>query len=122
MRYLRIYAEDGGASRFEDVELEGTITHIVNGVPPLLVSGPYRCSEITFVEQRGDASNWETHVAPRRQWLIVISGRAVVTTSDGERREVGPGDVVLAEDTGGRGHLTMPLTEVFRFAMIPVAP
>jgi quercetin dioxygenase-like cupin family protein len=122
MLYLRIYAEDDGASRFEDVELEGTLTHIVDGIPPLLVSGSFACSGITFVEQRGNTSNWETHVAPRRQWLIVISGRATVTTSDGERREVGPGDVVLAEDTGGRGHLTMPLTEVFRFAMIPLAP
>src|SRR5438445_784600 len=114
MRYLRIYAEDDGASRFEDVELEGTLTNVLDGVPPLLVSGPFACSEITFVEQREYSSNWETHVAPRRQWLIVISGRAVVTTSDGERREVGPGEVVLAEDTAGRGHLTTPLTEVFR--------
>jgi mannose-6-phosphate isomerase-like protein (cupin superfamily) len=119
--WIRALPEDDGASRFEDVELEGTLTHIVDGVHPLLVSGSFACSEITFVDQREYASNWETHVAPRRQWLIVISGRAVVTTSDGERREVGPGDVVLAEDTAGRGHLTMPLTEVFRFAMIPVA-
>ena len=121
MRYLRIYAEDGGASRFEDVELEGTMTHIVNGVPPLLVSGPFGCSEITFVEQPKDASDWEAHVAPRKQWITVISGRAAITTTDGKCREVGPGDIVLVEDTAGRGHLTTPLTTDFRFAMIPNA-
>ena len=121
MRYLRIYAEDGGASRFEDVELEGTVTHIVNGVPPLLVSGPFGCSEIMFVEQPKDASDWEAHVAPRKQWIIVISGRAAITTTDGKCREVGPGEFILVEDTAGRGHLTTPLTVDFRFAMIPVA-
>ena len=120
MRYLRIYAEDGGASRFEDVELEGTMTHIVNGVPPLLVSGPFGCSEITFVEQPKDA-HWEAHVAPRKQWIIVLCGRAAITITDGQCREVGPGDIVLVEDTAGRGHLTTPLTTDFRFAMIPNA-
>ena len=121
MRYLRIYAEDDGASLFEDVELEGTMTHIVDGLPPLLVSGPFRCSEITFVEQQKDALDWEVHVAPRKQWIIVLSGRAAITTTDGQRREVGPGDVILAEDTTGRGHLTTPLTADGRFAMIPCA-
>jgi hypothetical protein len=38
----------------------------------------------------------------------------------GECREVGPGEVILAEDTAGRGHLATPLTMDFRFAMIPV--
>ena len=121
MRYLRIYAEDDGASRFEDVELEGTLTHIVDGVPPLLVSGSFACNEITFVEQPKDALDWEAHVAPRRQWIIVISGRVAITTTDGKCRELGPGDVILLEDTAGRGHLTKPLTVDFQFAMIPSA-
>ncbi len=121
MRYLRIYAGDDGASRFEDVELHGTMTHIVGGVPPLLVSGPFACREITFVEQPRDASGWEAHVAPRKQWIIVISGRVAITTTDGKCREVSPGDVILAEDTAGQGHLTTPLTVDFRFAMIPSA-
>ena len=121
MRYLRIYSEGDGASRFEDVELEGTMTHIVDGLPPLLVSGPFACSGVTFVEPPKDAVNWEVHVAPRKQWLIVISGRVAITTTDGKRREVGPGEVILAEDTAGRGHLTTPLTVDFRFAMIPIA-
>jgi quercetin dioxygenase-like cupin family protein len=121
MRYLRIYAGGDGASRFEDVELEGTLTRVVDGVPPLLVSGPFACSGIAFVEQPEEASDWEAHVAPRKQWVIVLSGRAAITTSDGQCREVGPGDVILAEDTAGRGHLSTPLTADVRLAVIPVA-
>jgi len=74
-----------------------------------------------FVEQPKEASDWTAHVAPRKQWLIGISGRVAITTSDGQCREVGPGDVILAEDTTGRGHLSTPLTADVRFAMIPVA-
>jgi quercetin dioxygenase-like cupin family protein len=121
MRYLRVYAGDDGTSRFEDVELKGTLTSIVEGVPPLLVSGPFACSGIAFVEEPEEASDWQAHVAPRKQWVIMISGRAAITTSDGQRREVGPGDVILAEDTTGRGHLSTRLTADVRFAVIPCA-
>jgi quercetin dioxygenase-like cupin family protein len=121
MRYLRVYAGDDGASRFEDVELKGAPVRVAEGVPPLLVSGPFACSGILFVEQPKGASDWQAHVAPRKQWIIVLSGRAAITTTDGQCREVGPGDVILAEDTTGRGHLTTPLTAEGRCVMIPCA-
>jgi quercetin dioxygenase-like cupin family protein len=121
MRCLRIYAGDDGGFRFEDVELPASRTHIVDGVPPLLVSGPFACTGVTFVAQPQDASDWQAHVAPRKQWVIVLSGRAAITTSDGVRREIGPGDVILAEDTTGQGHVSTPLTRDLRFAMIPAA-
>jgi hypothetical protein len=121
MRYLRIYTGDNGSSRFEDVELKGTLTEVVNGLAPLLVSGPFAGTGIMFVEQPENAFTEEVHVAPRRQWVIVLSGRIAITTSDGIRREVGPGSVVLAEDTTGRGHLSTPLTRDFGCAFIPIS-
>lgn len=123
MRYLRIYAGDDGGSRLEDIELPASLTRVADGLPPLLVSGPFACSGIIFVEQQKEASAsaWAAHVAPRKQWVIAISGRIAITTSDGQYREVGAGDVILAEDTTGRGHLSTPLTADVRFAMIPVA-
>jgi hypothetical protein len=50
MRYLRIYAEDDGTSRFEDVELKRKLTHIVDGVPPLLVSGLSRAAKFQLID------------------------------------------------------------------------
>ncbi|HCT78762.1 MAG TPA: hypothetical protein DGT23_19815 [Micromonosporaceae bacterium] len=88
-------------------------------MPPLLLSGPFPGQGITFVEQPADAEDWEPHVAPRRQWVVVLTGRAAVTVSTGERREVGPGDVLLFEDTSGEGHVSTPLTRDLSFAMIP---
>jgi hypothetical protein len=88
---------------------------------PLLVSGPFPVHAALFVAQPKDATDWLAHVAPQRQWVILLSGRVAVTT-DGERREFIPGDVILAEDTTGQGRLSTPLTADVTFVMIPVAP
>jgi quercetin dioxygenase-like cupin family protein len=44
------------------------------------------------------------HNAPRRQYVLTLTGRLEFTTRDGEVFEIGPGDVLLAEDTTGGGH------------------
>ncbi|MFI6096131.1 hypothetical protein ACIA8G_11285 [Lentzea sp. NPDC051213] len=120
MRYVRVFADDNGKSVFEDVEVEGTPTVTVVGVPPLLVSGPFQATSMTVVEQpSGGTPDWELHVAPRKQWLIVLAGRAAVTVSSGEKREFGPGSMLSFEDTEGEGHLSTPLTDDLSFAMFP---
>jgi hypothetical protein len=119
VRYVRVVADEGGRSRFEDAELPAEPGHTVEGVPPLLLSGPFPVSEVIFVEVPTETPDWEPHVAPRRLWVIVLSGRAAITVSDGERREFGTGDVLLMEDTSGEGHLSTPLAGPLTYAMIP---
>jgi hypothetical protein len=53
------------------------------------------------------------HENPRPQWIIPLSGRWFVETTDGKRIEMGPGDVSLGEDQGSKpdargrkGHLS----------------
>ena len=49
------------------------------------------------------------HPAPRRQFVITIQGEAEIVTSDGTTLPLGPGSIVLVEDTAdtnGRGHIT----------------
>ena len=46
------------------------------------------------------------HGAPRRQFVVCLRGRFSVTTSGGETREFGPGDWVLFDDVGSKGHIT----------------
>jgi len=123
MRYVRVFADENGRSAFEDVEVEGTPTVTVEGVPPLLVSGPFPASAMLVVEQPPDGTpEWEPHVAPRAQWLVVLTGRAAVTVSNGERREFGPGTLLSFEDTEGEGHVSTPLTDDLSFAMFPHQP
>jgi EutQ-like cupin domain len=119
MRYVRVLVDGDGRSGFVDEEVAGDATVLVDGVPPLLVSGPFPVRGFTFVEQPPATPAWDPHVAPRRQWVVVLRGRSEVTVSTGERREFGPGDVVLFEDTTGEGHVSTPLTEDLALMMIP---
>ena len=52
----------------------------------------------------GDFIDW--HPAPRRQWVIVLSGDLEIGLGDGSLRRFGPGDARLIEDTTGHGHTT----------------
>jgi hypothetical protein len=119
--YVRIYAGDDGVSHFEDVDAEVSAQVVADGVPPLLVTGPFPVSALQFVEQRPGGPDWEPHVAPRRQWVICVRGRAEITVSDGERRRFEPGASILVEDVTGEGHVSTPLTDDLAFVMLPVA-
>ena len=52
----------------------------------------------------GRVADW--HVAPRRQYVITLSGRGEVELVDGTKIELGPGSIDLAEDLTGKGHIT----------------
>jgi hypothetical protein len=121
MQYARIYSTDGGGSAFEDLDAAMTERRIVDDMPPVLVSAPFPANSLVFVERTPEMPDWESHVAPRRQWVIAVRGRVAITVSTGERREFGPGEPILVEDTEGEGHVTTPLTDDVAFVMIPVA-
>jgi hypothetical protein len=46
------------------------------------------------------------HPTPVIQTLICLRGAVRVTASDGDTREIGPGDVWRMADTHGKGHHT----------------
>ena len=52
----------------------------------------------------GRVANW--HTAPRRQYVITISGHGEIELTGGKKIEVGPGSIELAEDLTGKGHIT----------------
>jgi quercetin dioxygenase-like cupin family protein len=63
----------------------------------------------------------EWHCAPRRQYSIALSGTAEIEVGDGTKARVGPGDIVLAEDLTGRGHVTRVVGDQPRFyAIVPL--
>ena len=62
------------------------------------------------------------HTAPRRQYVVTLSGRGEIETSDGHKVQLGPGQVLLVEDTTGKGHITRALAGEDRVTLqIPLA-
>jgi quercetin dioxygenase-like cupin family protein len=121
MRYVKVTVTNDGGSHFVDADLDDELRTVGQGLPPLRIAGPYEATQIMFVVQSGNASDWHHHVAPQRQWIIVQTGRIAITVTDGERREFGPGDALLVEDTTGAGHLSTPMTDNVTLAAIPTA-
>ena len=52
----------------------------------------------------GTVQTW--HNAPRRQYVITLSGQGEVELAGGKKIHLGPGHIELAEDTTGKGHIT----------------
>lgn len=49
---------------------------------------------------------FDMHTAPNKQYIIYLDGEVEVTTSGGEKVIFKPGDILLANDTTGMGHIT----------------
>lgn len=94
--FVRLYTGDDGQSHFEDQNApKDPFT-----VAPVRESAGYSFHR----SEPGYFMDW--HNAPRRQYVISLSGHMEIGIGDGTVRRFGPGDVVLAEDLTGRGHTT----------------
>lgn len=100
MKYIRIYAGPDGESHFEDLEVELEETPNGSGYSDLVPA-----TGVIFRRTPADQYlDW--HPAPRRQFVVTLSGEAEVEASDGEVRQIVPGTIMLADDTTGKGHIT----------------
>ena len=100
MRIARLYAGSDGKSHFEDIDI------------PLVddEAGEQRSEfiEATGIILRETSSEFsiDFHNAPRRQFVITLAGEGEIIVGDGTSRRFGPGDIMLAEDITGQGHIT----------------
>lgn len=101
MRVTRIYTGDDGESHFEDLDVDLKDLGKVGAMSSL-----WPASGVIFRETAGDYDlDW--HTAPRRQLVVNLAGGQVeIEVGDGTKRRLGPGDILLAEDTTGRGHIS----------------
>ena len=89
--------------------------------PPLYVSAANPASKYLFYSFE---PGWigDLHPAPARQFLALLSGTVEVETTDGTVRRFGPGDLVLLEDTSGRGHRTRNIGDGYLTFFVVPAP
>lgn len=101
--YVRLFSDDHGESHFQDIQSDLTATDFAPGIPNLFISTPIEASEASFF---GAPSGWQAdwHVSSGRHLFAVISGVWEVSASDGQVRRFSKGDVLLVEDTTGKGH------------------
>ena len=112
MKVTRLYTGLDNESHFEDID-----------IPLNSKGGADRRSElkkatgILFRETGGEYSlDW--HNAPRRQFIITLEGQVEIVIGDGTKRQLGPGDILLAEDTTGRGHISRAVNNQPRTSIV----
>ena len=100
IKVTRMYTGSDGESHFEETAIplpadeEGFFKR----------SEPMKATGIVFGELYNDKPHaWQN--SPRRQLLITLSGEVEMKVTDGSSRIFRPGDILLAEDTTGRGHI-----------------
>lgn len=98
MQLLRVYTGDDGRSHFEELPIKLSDRGHVGRISALV---PAR--GVMFREVDGDY-DLDFHNAPRRQFVINLKGSVDLEVGDGTVRRLGPGDILLAEDTTGQGH------------------
>lgn len=102
-KYTRLFSGPDGESHFKDVEIEFKELNFAPPAPPISVSPFVPAAQCGFISvPPGWYGDW--HPAPRRQYLFQLEGKMEVKTSDGDVRTLEPGDIVLMEDTVGKGH------------------
>lgn len=106
MKIARLYTGRDGESHFEDLE---TVFETVQATESIVFR----------IAPAGRVHDW--HHPQQRQYVITLSGQWEIETGDGTVRRFGPGDVLLAEDLTGQGHVSRVLgTESRVYAFIPL--
>jgi hypothetical protein len=100
MRIHNLYVDDQGETHFRDIDIEWAEERNATRY-----SKRFPASGILFGEAL-PSYDLDWHPAPRRQYVINLDGAMQITASDGEVRTIGAGEVLLVEDTTGKGHLS----------------
>jgi quercetin dioxygenase-like cupin family protein len=120
LEYIRVYPDADGESHCDTVVVKQSLAHGAPPAAPFYVSEDKAASKYRFYTFE---PGWigELHPAPARQFLALLSGEVEMETTDGTVRRLGPGDLVLLEDTSGKGHVTRNIGDGYAmFLVVPV--
>jgi hypothetical protein len=104
--YTRLYADEQGVCRFEDLTVDLIPGFAMPPADPLHLARFVPAERCYWLGAPADWKGGTTHPTPRRQILVTVQGEYEVTVGDDTKRRFPIGSVVLVEDTTGSGHST----------------
>ena len=100
MELVRVFTGPDGRSHFDDLTVD------LDDLGPMgQISKRWPGRGVQFREVAGDY-HLDFHTAPRRQLVVNLTGSVEIEVGDGTKRILGPGTILLAEDTTGQGHIS----------------
>ncbi|HUF07972.1 MAG TPA: hypothetical protein VMO47_01545 [Rhodothermales bacterium] len=100
MKITRVYAAHDGESHFDEIDVSLRDAGDIG-----MLSEPVPARHVIFRENSADY-DYDWHHAPQRQYIALLDGHIEIEVSDGERRQFRGGEILLMEDTTGKGHRT----------------
>jgi hypothetical protein len=117
MRITRIRADEAGVTRFDEIEIPLEDAGLIGRL-----SQPVAAESVVFRETGADY-DYDWHPAPARQLVVLLDGEIEIEVGSGDVRRFAGGEVLLLEDTAGRGHRTRNVGAVPRRSLfVPLAP
>jgi quercetin dioxygenase-like cupin family protein len=113
---VKVYSDAAGDSHFEEESIPLKEAGDIGSL-----SDPFPAKEVIFREV-APTYDYDFHTAPRRQYIILLDGAIEIETSLGEKRTFRAGDVLLMEDTEGKGHRTRNLQPAKRKSIFITLP
>ena len=108
MKIHNLYTDASGESHFRDIEIDW-----VEERRGSKLSKKLPATGVIFRETQAE-HNLGWHPAPRRQYIVNLDAGVKITASDGESRFIKAGEVILVEDTSGKGHLSKAVESKIR--------
>lgn len=103
--YVRLYTDPEGESHFSDEEIDLQSLSFAPPAPPVNVSTFVPAKHFVVIQgPEGWFGDW--HPTPYRQYFFWLRGEVEVRVSDGETRRFKTGNIILVEDTAGKGHMS----------------
>jgi hypothetical protein len=107
-KITRIYADAAGDTHFEEDSVP-----LVSAGDIGFLSDPGEVESIIFRKVL-PGYDYDFHRAPARQYIVLLDGEIEIETSLGDKRQFQAGEVLLVEDTTGKGHRTRNLMPAVR--------
>jgi hypothetical protein len=99
-KITKLYTGIDGKSYFMDEVISTSIQHVLGWYSEPINISKFQICEIIA------SSAFNLHNAPQLQYIIYLSCEVEIIASSGETRRFKPGDILLATDTTGTGHIT----------------
>lgn len=99
-KITRIYSDEKGDSHFEEVAVPLRDAGSIGFLSELVSAKGVIFREVA------PSYDYDFHTAPQRQYIVLLEGEIEIETSLGHKRIFGAGEVLLVEDTTGKGHKT----------------
>ena len=100
----RLFSGDDGQSHFEDIDLDLNKTEVGR------LSNPFSVENMSFGVIEGiDEVPWHNTDSP--QYVVILQGAMEIEVGNGTKRTLSAGDILLAEDMTGQGHITRAINK-----------